>query len=167
MNQFCPNRPRAKTGRNGRSFAEAAHMTPDRDEEVCLDMRRHGVVLARPLLRSGGLALAGIFVLTVPWVPAAAIGAVLIAIAAAFTLRAVWQWERTRIVVTTEKLYIVNGTLHRRTKAVNLRSVDGVEVDQSLLGQLLGYGTVVVGPLTMGHVAEPKQVCQLVEELAT
>ena len=78
-------------------------------------MRRHGVVLARPLIRSGGLVIAGIR-------PHPAVGrrrcdrAALIAVAAAFTLRAVWQWERTRIVVTTEKLYVVNGTLRRRTK---------------------------------------------------
>ena len=142
-------------------------MAPERDEHVCLEMRRHGVVLARPLVRSGGVAVAGIFLLTLPWSAAVGIGAGLIAVAAVFTLRAVWQWERTRIVVTTEKLYVINGTLHRRTKAVKLRAVDAVEVDQSLLGQLLGYGTVVVGPLTVGHVAEPKDVCRLVEELAT
>jgi membrane protein YdbS with pleckstrin-like domain len=167
MDQFCPHHAPAQTGRNGGPAAEAARMLAEREEQVCLEMRRHGVVLARPLIRSGGLAVAGIFLLTLPWAGAAAAGAVLIAIAATFTLRAVWQWERTRIVVTTEKLYVINGTLHRRTKAVNLRTVDAVEVDQSLIGQLLGYGTVVVGPLTMGHVAEPKQVCQLVEELAT
>jgi uncharacterized membrane protein YdbT with pleckstrin-like domain len=141
-------------------------MPAEQEEHVCLEMRRHGVVLARPLFRSGGLATGGILVLMLPWAAAAGVGAALIAIAAVFTLRAVWQWERTRIVVTTEKLYVVNGTLHRRTKAVKLRAVDAVEVDQSLLGQLMGYGTVVVGPLTVGHVSEPKQVCALVEELA-
>ena len=81
-------------------------MPGERDEHVCLEMRRHGVVLARPLARSGGVAIAGIFILTLPWAAAAVIGAALIAVAAAFTLRAVWQWERTRIVVTTEKLYV-------------------------------------------------------------
>jgi uncharacterized membrane protein YdbT with pleckstrin-like domain len=142
-------------------------MPGERDEHVCLEMRRHGIVLARPLVRSGGVAIAGIFILTLPWAAAAVVGAALIAVAAGFTLRAVWQWERTRIVVTTEKLYVINGTLRRRTKTVKLRAVDAVELDQSLLGQLLGYGTLVVGPLTVGHVAEPKEVCQLVEELAT
>ena len=142
-------------------------MLAEHDEEVCLETRRHGVVLARPLIRSAGLAVAGILVLMLPWAPAAGIGALLIAAAAAFTLRAVWQWERTRIVVTTEKLYVVNGTLRRRTKAVKLRAVDAVELDQSLLGQLLGYGTLVVGPLTVGHVAAPKEVCRLVENLAS
>ena len=136
---------------------EAGNMPANRDEHVCLEMRRHGIVLARPLVRSGGVAIAGIFVLTLPWAAAAVVGAALIAVAAAFTLRAVWQWERTRIVVTTEKLYVVNGTLRRRTKAVKLRAVDAVELDQSLLGRLMGYGTVVVGPLTVGHVAGPRE----------
>ena len=69
--------------------------------------------------------------------------------------------------MTTEKVYVVNGTLHRRTKAVRLQAVDAVELDQSLLGQLLGYGTVVVGPLKVGHIAHPSQVCRLVERLAS
>jgi hypothetical protein len=50
---------------------------------------------------------------------------------------------------------------------VRLKAVDAVEVDQSLLGQLFGYGTVVMGPLAVGHVPEPKQVCSLVERLAS
>ncbi len=69
--------------------------------------------------------------------------------------------------MTTEKVYLLNGTLHRRAKAVRLQVVDAVEVDQSLVGQLFGYGTVVVGPLTVRHIAHPSQVCQLVERLAS
>jgi uncharacterized membrane protein YdbT with pleckstrin-like domain len=111
--------------------------------------------------------LLGVAAMLVPFVPAAVVGAVLIAAGAFFTLRAVWQWERTHLVVTTEKVYLLNGTLHRRAKAVRLQAVDAVEVDQSLLGQLLGYGTVVVGPLKVGHIAHPSQVCRLVERLAS
>jgi uncharacterized membrane protein YdbT with pleckstrin-like domain len=105
--------------------------------------------------------------LLIPWPPAAVVGAVLIGSGAAFTLRAVWQWERTRVVVTTEKVYVVRGTLHRRARAVRLQAIDAVEVDQSLVGQLLGYGTVVVGPLSIGHIAQPTQLCRLVERLAS
>ena len=49
--------------------------------------------------------------------------------------------------MTTEKVYLLNGTLHRRTKSVRLQAVDAVEIDQSLVGQLFGYGTIEVGPL--------------------
>ena len=136
------------------------------DEQVCFDARRHGVVLARPLAQAGGLAGAGAVLLVQRW-PLQLPGAALVVLAAAVCLRAVWRWERTRLVVTTEKVYLINGTLHRRAKAVRLGAVDAVEIDQSLLGQLLGYGTVVVGPLSIGHIAEPSQLCRLVERLAS
>jgi len=142
-------------------------MRPNRDEEVYLDSRLHGAVLARPIFRSLLLVLLGIAALVVPLTPMAALGAVLIAAGAFFTLRAVWQWERTHLVVTTEKVYLLNGTLHRRSRAVRLQMVDAVEVDQSLVGQLFGYGTVVVGPLKVGHIARPGEVCDLVESLAS
>ena len=32
----------------------------------------------------------------------------------------VWRWERTRVVVTTEKLFVVHGTLRRRVAAVRV-----------------------------------------------
>jgi uncharacterized membrane protein YdbT with pleckstrin-like domain len=142
-------------------------MRPGRDEEVYLDARLHGAVLARPIARSSMLVVLGVLALLVPFVPAAVVGALLITLGAVFTLRAVWQWERTHLVVTTEKVYLLNGTLHRRTKSVRLHAVDAVEIDQSLVGQLLGYGTVVVGPLKVSHIAHPSQVCRLVERLAS
>jgi uncharacterized membrane protein YdbT with pleckstrin-like domain len=142
-------------------------MLSGRDEDVCLTARCHGIVLARPLLRSALLLMLGAALFRLPGIAAAAAGALLTAAAAALFLRAVWAWERTRLVVTTDKVYVVNGTLRRRAKAVRLKAVDAVEVDQSLLGQLLGYGTVVVGPLAVGHVPEPKQVCRIVERLAS
>jgi uncharacterized membrane protein YdbT with pleckstrin-like domain len=142
-------------------------MRPHRDEEIYLDARLHGAVLARPIFRSALLVLLGIAVLLVPYAAAAVAGAILIAAGAFFTLRAVWQWERTHLVVTTEKVYLLNGTIHRRSKAVRLQMVDAVEVDQSLVGQLFGYGTVVVGPLRVGHIARPSEVCHLVERLAS
>lgn len=142
-------------------------MLADREERVYLTARCHGIVLARPLLRSAVLLMLGAASFRLPGVAAGALGALMTVAAALFFFRAVWAWERTRLVVTSDKVYVVNGMLHRRAKAVRLRAVDAVEVDQSLLGQLLGYGTVVVGPLAVGHIAEPNQVCRLVERLAS
>jgi uncharacterized membrane protein YdbT with pleckstrin-like domain len=142
-------------------------MLSAQDERVYLTARRHGIVLARPLVRSALLFVLGVALFRLPGVFAGALGAFLVIAASLFVLRAVWMWERTRLVVTSEKVYVVRGTLHRRARAVRLQAVHAVEVDQSLLGQLFGYGTVVVGPLAVGHVPEPKQVCQLVERLAS
>jgi uncharacterized membrane protein YdbT with pleckstrin-like domain len=133
-------------------------------ENVCLDARRHGVVLAPPLGKALALAAVGGVLLTQFWA-LALLGAVAIAAGALIALRAVWRWEWTRFVITTERVYLAHGSLHRRAKAVRLRAIDAVELEQSALGRLLGYGTVLVGPLEVEHVPEPKQVTQLVERL--
>jgi hypothetical protein len=49
---------------------------------------------------------------------------------------------------------------------VRLRSVENLELEQSLPGRLFGYGTLVAGPLEIDHVPEPKAVYRLVERLA-
>jgi uncharacterized membrane protein YdbT with pleckstrin-like domain len=133
-------------------------------ERVCLDARRHGIVLARPLSRALLLAAVGAFLFTLPW-PSAVAGALLVAVGAVLALRAVWRWERTRLVITTEKLFVVEGTLRRRAKAVRFRSLETVELEESLPGRLLGYGTLVAGALEIEHVPHPKRVYQLVERL--
>ena len=136
------------------------------EERVCLEVRRHGVVLARPLAEAISLAAAGALLLVVSgsWV-AAAVAAVAFAAAAAALARAVWRWERLRVVVTTEKLLVVEGTLRRRiASAVHARSGTLV-VEQSLLGRLLGYGTVSAGELEIPFVPEPRRIYGLVEQL--
>jgi uncharacterized membrane protein YdbT with pleckstrin-like domain len=135
------------------------------DEEVCFEARRHGAVLAGPLAQAVVLALTGGVLLAEPW-PLPVPGAVLMVVAAAICLRAVWRWERTHLVVTTDKVCLVDGTLRRRAATVRLRSVENLELEQSLPGRLLGYGTLVAGPLEIDHVPEPRRLYRLVERLA-
>ena len=135
------------------------------DEQICLRARRHGAVLARPLARAVALGVVGIFALTLPWWPATVVAAGVLAVGAVIALRHVWRWERTELVVTTEKLFVVHGTVRRRAAAVRLRSIDSLQLEQGLLGQLLGYGTLVAGPLEVSHVSHPRQVLHLVERL--
>ena len=140
-------------------------MLADAHEEIYLEARRHGVVLARPI--GWAIILAGIggVLATLPW-PVSVGGATVVALGALVALRAVWKWERTRVVVTTEKVFVVNGTWRRRARAVRLAAVEAVELEQSFPGQLLGYGTVVVGPLALDHIPRPKSVYHLVDRLA-
>jgi uncharacterized membrane protein YdbT with pleckstrin-like domain len=135
------------------------------EERVCLDARRHGVVLARPLGQALVLTGAGAFLLVQTW-PLQIPGAAIVVLGALVSLRAVWRWERARLVVTTEKLFVVDGTLRRRASAVRLRSVENLELDQSFPGRLLGYGTLVAGPLEIEHVPHARSVLRLVERLA-
>jgi uncharacterized membrane protein YdbT with pleckstrin-like domain len=141
-------------------------MLSEPEERIFLDARRHGIVLVRPLSRALASTVAGGALLALAW-PLAVVGAALMALGALLSVRAVWRWERTRVVVTSEKVFVVHGTWRRQAKAVRLGAIEAVELDQSLPGQLLGYGTVVVGPLTLENVSEPKHVCRLVERLAS
>ena len=145
---------------------EAAGVLVDRDEEVCLEARRHGVVLVRPLLLGGRpVGDRRRRVSTAPR-PFSLAGAALIALGALIALRAVWRWERTRVVVTTDKVFLVGGTWRRRAQSVRLGAIEAVELEQTLAGRLLGYGTVVVGPLALDHLPKPKSIYRLVERLA-
>ena len=140
-------------------------MLVEHDEEVCLEARRHGIVLARPLFWAVVLSGVGGVVSTAPR-PFSLAGAALIALGVLIALRAVWKWERTRVVVTTDRVFVVGGTLRRHAHAVRLAAVEAVEIEQTLVGQLLGYGTIVVGPLALDHLPKPKSVYRLVERLA-
>jgi membrane protein YdbS with pleckstrin-like domain len=137
----------------------------DEHEEICLEARRHGIVLVRPLLWAIVLGGLGGVLTTLPS-PIDLVGASVVAVAVVIAVRAVWKWERTRVVVTTEKVFVVNGTLRRKARAVRLRAVEAVEFEQSFAGQLLGYGTVVVGPLALEKIPRPKRLYHLVERLA-
>jgi uncharacterized membrane protein YdbT with pleckstrin-like domain len=139
---------------------------PTDDEKVFLDARRHGVVLARPLGQALALAIVGGILLAFVW-PLALAGSLLVLLGALLALRAVWNWERLHLVVTTERLYVVEGTIRKRARQIRLRKIDAMEIEQSAVARFLGYGTLLVGPLEIEHVPRPKEVTQLVERLAS
>jgi PH (Pleckstrin Homology) domain-containing protein len=56
--------------------------------------------------------------------------------------------------------------LRRHAAAVRLNRVGTVELEQSLTGRLLGYGTVVAGELEIAYVPQPRRVVGLVGRLA-
>ena len=128
-------------------------------ERICLDERRHGVVLARPFAKAIALGTLGA---SLSWVggPLTIAGAAVLAVAAFLALRAAWGWESTHVVVTTEKLYVSYGFLRRRAAAVHLARTRTIEVEQTLLGRLLGYGTLIAGELEVDYVADPWRVWQ-------
>ena len=134
-------------------------------DQVYLHARQHGIVLMRPLARAFALAAPGAYLVLRGW-PFSVPGALALAVAAAVALKAVWEWERTHLVVTRDKLYVVEGTLRRRASAVRHARVDRVGIDQSLAGRVLGYGTLTAGELEIAYVAEPRRVLGLVEHLA-
>ena len=119
------------------------------------------MVLARPFVRAlvlagGGIALA-VWGSSVGW-PLAVAGALLAAAGALVALRAVLAWDRTKVVVTDEELRVVHGLLRRRAASVELSQTAPLEVEQSILGRMLGYGTVIAGDLEIPHVPDPRRL---------
>src|ERR1044072_9286199 len=87
------------------------------DEQVFVDQRRHGIVLVRPFARALLLAGCGVVGLVLGW-PGSLAGGILVVVAAAYALAAVLRWDRTHVVLTQEKLFVVHGILRRRAAAV-------------------------------------------------
>ena len=126
-----------------------------------LEAHPHGVALARPLLRAFVFAAAGAACFFAPWTAAAAVGAVLLALAALIAVLAVARWDRTHLSVTGNALVIEHGFLNRRTASISLNGTV-FEVERTLLGRILGYGTVVAGELEIDCV--PRRLTRLLQQ---
>lgn len=121
-------------------------------------------MLAGSLSKALALAAAGAVLVALGW-PYSAAGVLVMAVAALVALRAVWRWDRTKLVLTSERLYIVCGVLRRRSATVRLSSLGAVELEQTLPGRLLGYGTLIAGELEVDFVPEPEELRELVTGL--
>jgi uncharacterized membrane protein YdbT with pleckstrin-like domain len=126
-----------------------------------IEAHRHGVALARPFLRSLVLALAGAACFLAPWPVVGIPGAILMGLAALLAVVAVLRWDRTRLAVTRSTLVVEHGLLSRRTASISLNGTV-FEVERTLLGRILGYGTVVAGELEMDYV--PRRLTRLLQQ---
>src|SRR6185295_13063467 len=109
-------------------------------ERVRFEERPHAAVLMRSLGRSFVGAIVGAILVLAALSSLGLIGAFLLAIAALSALAAVWRWDRTQFVVTSEKLFITYGIAQCCAAAVRLARVRPVEMRQSVAGRMLGYG---------------------------
>ena len=126
-----------------------------------LETHRHGIALARPLSRALVLALIGALFFWAPWSATAAAGAVFLGLAAFVAVMAVARWERTHLSVTGSALVVEHGFLSRRTASISLNGTV-FEVERTLLGRILGYGTVIAGELEIDWV--PRRIMRLLQQ---
>jgi uncharacterized membrane protein YdbT with pleckstrin-like domain len=59
-------------------------------------------------------------------------------------LKAFIKYTTSEFAVTTKRVIIKVGLIHRRTLELLLRQVEAISVEQTLLGRLLNYGTVTL-----------------------
>jgi uncharacterized membrane protein YdbT with pleckstrin-like domain len=120
-----------------------------------VNARPHGVALVRPLAKASAGAVAGAACIVlgggVHWV-FDAVGATVLGLSALLAAAAVVEWDRTDVLLTGELLRVRWGVLRRRTAEVRLQRGEPVEVEQGLLGRLLGYGTLVAGGIEVPYV---------------
>ena len=130
-----------------------------------METRQHGIVLAGSVAKALILACVGAALLALDW-PWSAGGVVAMVLAALVALRAAWRWDRTKIVLTSERLSVVTGVLGRRTASVSLSGVGALEIEQTVWGRLLHYGTLSAGELEIDYVPDPAELQELITELA-
>jgi len=130
-----------------------------------LETRQHGIVLGGSVAKALVLAAVGAALLVPGW-PWSAGGVVVMALAALVALRAAWRWDRTKIVLTSERLSVVTGVLGRRTASVSLSKLGALEIEQTLWGRLFRYGTLIAGELELHYVPDPAELQEQISELA-
>jgi uncharacterized membrane protein YdbT with pleckstrin-like domain len=60
-----------------------------------------------------------------------------------FILPALQRWS-DEFVITDKRVIVKTGIISRRTLEMNLNKIESVNVDQSIMGRLLGYGTITI-----------------------
>jgi len=60
-----------------------------------------------------------------------------------FIAPALARWS-DEFVITNKRIIVKTGIISRKTLEMNLNKIESVNVDQSILGRLLGYGTITI-----------------------
>jgi hypothetical protein len=84
--------------------------------------------------------------------------------------RAVWQWDRTLLALTTRRVYLVapRGAVRRAWQTMSLTGIRSTGATHSFSGRLLGYGTLTLGDGPQGrevrYVSDVERVAQVIED---
>jgi uncharacterized membrane protein YdbT with pleckstrin-like domain len=107
-------------------------------EEVVYRARLHWVIFAVPAcIAALGLVLA---VVVASWV----VAIVLVVLAIAIALPRYIRLVSSEFAVTNKRVIVKLGLVHRHTLELVLSKVETIGVDQSIMGRVLNYGTIVV-----------------------
>jgi uncharacterized membrane protein YdbT with pleckstrin-like domain len=123
-------------------------------ETIVYTTRLHWIVLVGPLLLGLLFGLPGA-ALVIRYasgngarndasVPLAAAGAVLLVVALVCVVRGLLKRNATEMAVTDKRVVIKVGLAARRTIELLLSKVESIGVEESMMGRILGYGTVVL-----------------------
>lgn len=118
-------------------------------ERILLRTRRHPIALARSgvsLLVALVLAVAAIAYFhgsTEPWVGRAVAGALLV-VALAVALPRFLRWRSEESLVTDRRVLQTRGIFDKHVLDSSLEKVNDVTLSQTVLGRMMGYGTIEI-----------------------
>ncbi len=141
------------------------YLLPHEVEEAVI-IRRHPAVLLRHVGEvGGGLVLAAVLSAFInPALVVTVIWCLWLLVIARF-LVALFEWTDEYFAVTKVRVMLVHGLFERRVDMMPLSKVTDLTVDRSIMGRMLGYGTVVLESAgqdqalsTVKYVPEPEQI---------
>ncbi|QXX73306.1 PH domain-containing protein [Methylovirgula sp. HY1] len=97
-----------------------------------------------------------------PWMLAIALTALFFLFGLIALIRAWWHAFTTEIAVTTHRVIYKRGFITRHTDEMNIDKIESVIVDQSILGRLLGYGTLDIRG-TGASIEQLKRIAHAIE----
>jgi uncharacterized membrane protein YdbT with pleckstrin-like domain len=118
-------------------------------ETAMLQVRRHVVVLAKPLAQALAVIVmtSAVGAYLTPAQGAHPIDTGLGLVAIAFVARLLWkvgEWWVDRVVVTDQRMLEVSGILTRRIASMPLAKLTDLTYSRTVPGRVLGYGDLVV-----------------------
>jgi uncharacterized membrane protein YdbT with pleckstrin-like domain len=122
-------------------------------EKIVYTTRLHWMVLTLPVLAGLALGLPGLALLGESIGPAnrnqnsnlmTAAGAILIFVGFVFIVSGLLKRNATEMTVTNKRIVVKVGIATRRTVEMLLTRVESIGVEESVMGRMLGYGTVIV-----------------------
>ena len=90
-------------------------------------------------------------------------------------LLAIWEWLKLRSIeqgVTNKRVIFKTGIISRKSEEMKISSIETVEIVQSVMGRVFGFGTVVVtgrgiSNLVFKSVNDPMDVKRKIESVET
>lgn len=125
-----------------RASKDAAKYLLD-DEEPVLTKRRHWAVLIEPTLKFLPALVVGgwLFLLDVTNRVTTTVGLVVLVVALGYYGLRVAEWWMRHFIVTKRRVLLTSGVIVRTVTLLPLRRITDLTWQETLLGQVLGYGT--------------------------
>jgi uncharacterized membrane protein YdbT with pleckstrin-like domain len=118
-------------------------------EKVTYRAGLHWKVFALPVLSAAALAILGVVAVIWGWATEFSLivniaGGTLILIAVIITIKVWIRKSSAEFAVTTKRVILKTGFIQKDAAEIFLAKIESVGVDQTILGRLLGFGSVII-----------------------